>query len=78
MLVRRRSLELSGHQNLKAIKKVTTSDRSVAQWRDLLFLFQFSRKLFRPWGIDFLELDRQKSLPQGLKADVGLEDGRPG
>ncbi len=31
MLVRRRSLELSGHQNLKEIKKVTTSERSASQ-----------------------------------------------
>ena len=45
MLVGRRSSELSGHQNLKEIKKVTTSDRSEAQWRDLLFLFLFSRRL---------------------------------
>jgi hypothetical protein len=37
MLVGRCSSELSGHQNLKEIKKVTTSDRSEAQWRDLLF-----------------------------------------
>ncbi len=37
MLVGRRSSELSGHQNLKDIKKVTTSEWSVAQWRNLRF-----------------------------------------
>jgi hypothetical protein len=38
MLVSRCSSELSGHQDLTEIKKVTASDRSEAQW-DLLFLF---------------------------------------
>jgi hypothetical protein len=39
------------------IKKVTASDRSIAKWtcpgvpwRDLLFLFQFSRTLLSPYA----------------------------
>src|SRR6202021_57411 len=35
-------------------------DRSVAQWRDLLFLFRFSRRLFRP-------IDRNATLSATLK-----------
>ena len=37
MLIGRCSSQLSSHRKLET----TASDRSVAQWRDLLFLFQF-------------------------------------
>jgi hypothetical protein len=43
-LINARSAGLSGHQNYEKIEKITTSDRSVAQWRDLQFRFRAGRK----------------------------------
>ena len=35
----------SGHQNYEKIEKITTSDRSVAPWRDLQFRFRAGAKV---------------------------------